>query len=140
MYTTCAINYNMERKTKSTPEIITIESDTDNDLDIIVISSDSEDDVKEMKQQSERKRKKEVKAEGRIRFGPYARDLLYHAIPSYINMLEEKKLNKRGDWTKRDEEWLLIRKINLRKAYADLGRSNLVGDEVSICMLCHSYQ
>ena len=92
----------MERKTKSTPEIITIDSDTDNDLDIIVISSDSEDDVKEMKQQSERKRKKEVKVEGRIRFGPYAIDLLYHAITSYMNMLEEKKLNKRGDWTKRD--------------------------------------
>ena len=48
----------MERKTKSTPEIITIDSDTDNDLDIIVISSDSEDDVKEMKQQSEKKKER----------------------------------------------------------------------------------
>ena len=80
-----------------------------------------------------------MKVEGRIRFGPYAIDLLYHAIPSYMNMLEEKKLNKRGDWTKRDQEWLLIHKINMRKAYADLGQSYLVGDEVSICMLSNSY-
>ena len=139
MYTNCAINYNMENKRKAIPEIITIDSDSDNDLVTIVISSDSEDDVKEANEQSEEKRKKEVKVESRIRFGPYARDLLYRAIPSYMNMLEEKKLNKRGGWTKRDQEWHIIHKINLRKAYEDLGRSNLVGTEVRLCMLCYSY-
>ena len=79
-----------------------------------------------------------MKEEVRIRFGPYSRDLLYRAIPSYMNMLEEKKLNKRGGWTKRDQEWHTIHKINFSKAYEDLGRSNLVGTEVRLCMLCYS--
>jgi hypothetical protein len=66
-------------------------------------------------------------------------EIYYIGIPSYMNMLEEKKLNKRGGWTKRDQEWHIIHKINLRKAYEDLGRSNLVGTEVRLCMLCYSY-